>query len=102
MNRYSPVSPAGVPVAPLSGAPATQPCLACEGEGEVEIMALDEVRPHWELCGECDGTGVSTRPYCETCQGKLTVDGFCYACDDYGLSGWALAEHSAYGMGLAR
>lgn len=35
-------------------------CPGCEGEGEVEILALDAVRPSVEDCSQCDGTGKIT------------------------------------------
>lgn len=32
-------------------------CPECDGEGEVEILALDARAPRIEDCSECDGTG---------------------------------------------
>ena len=62
---------------------AKQPCLECEGQGEVEVMGLDEDRYHWRSCDDCNGTGYAEKPYCEICQGKLTVDLFCTDCDEW-------------------
>jgi hypothetical protein len=69
----------------LSGAGATpkQPCLSCQGEGEAEWLALDETAPRWLICDDCGGTGLASKPYCEICEGKLSVDHFCYDCDEY-------------------
>jgi RecJ-like exonuclease len=59
------------------------PCLSCDGEGTVEVLDLDATRPHCAICDDCDGTGL-VEPYCTVCEEKLTVDGFCYSCDEYG------------------
>lgn len=60
-----------------------QDCRSCEGEGTVFIEPLDAREGYAAICDDCEGTGKSREPYCETCDGKLTVDGFCYSCDDY-------------------
>lgn len=93
MTNHSPIgrshtAPVSVPSAPASGCSpvpevgASFPCRECNGEGEAEYMALTEDRYHWRECHECGGSGVEA-PYCLTCEGKLTVDGFCYDCDAY-------------------
>lgn len=99
-----PVVPCGISGSPIEArAPAIpkMKCLECDGEGEAEYLALDAIRPHWDSCHVCHGTGL-VAPYCETCEGKLTVDGFCYDCSDYAEgfapSGWLKAETCAFGM----
>jgi hypothetical protein len=106
-----------VPVHPLSGAAAEAidaplPCVSsptgeagasnlsnycrhCDGAGEVEILALDAVRPVVELCHACEGSGRSD-PRCETCEGPLAPDGFCFDCDDLD-SRFVLVERIAPG-----
>jgi DnaJ-class molecular chaperone len=78
-------------------APSTR-CDDCNGKGKVWFIALDSTGYQLGECPDCDGTG-RVEATCETCCGSL-VDGFCNACDDYGLSGWQLAEHCAYGMAV--
>lgn len=81
-SRDASVGPTGE-----AGAPnllTSMKCRECDGKGEAEYMALHEDRYHWRRCDKCDGSGEEA-PYCETCGGKLTVDLFCYPCDDYGL-----------------
>lgn len=94
MGRPLPHRLQGVPVAPTADLglpcpgsavpPAKQPCLSCDGEGTVEILPLDAVRPYCATCDDCDGSGYAKLPYCPTCESKLTVDGWCHDCDDWG------------------
>jgi len=73
-----------VPVHPLSGAAPTpmQTCDACDGFGEVEMLALDATRPAIVVCDCCEGSG-EVPAACLTCQGSL-VEGWCRDCDDFG------------------
>jgi hypothetical protein len=73
-------------------------CPDCGGKGKVWFIALDSTRYQLGDCQPCDGTGL-VEATCETCSGKL-IDGWCADCQDYGVSGWALAERSAYGMAV--
>jgi hypothetical protein len=70
-------------------------CRECDGAGEVEILALDAVRPVVELCHACEGSGLG-EPVCETCQGALTSYGFCFDCADLD-SRFVLVERIAPG-----
>lgn len=91
---------ASAPSVPLNGVGATLPqvtCHECNGSGECEFIALDSTRYETGYCEECQGTGV-VDARCLTCEGPLTFTGFCMSCSDFGSSGWALAERSAYGM----
>jgi hypothetical protein len=83
LHGRPPSDQAAQPVEAKAGSLPKMKCLECGGDGEAEYMALDAVRPHWDDCHVCHGTGL-VAPYCTICEEKLTVDGFCYSCDEYG------------------
>jgi hypothetical protein len=70
-------------------------CPHCEGKCEAEYMALTEDRYHWRACHHCEGEGV-VAPFCQLCETKLTVDGYCYSCEEYG-EGFVYVERIAPG-----
>lgn len=92
MNKPIPLAGTSTPL----GVSASMPCRECDGKGEAEYMGLLDRYYRWATCHSCFGSGVEPLR-CGTCEGTLTANGFCMACDDF-ESGWLLAERSALGM----